>query len=89
MLSLRYRRRRFADVTGTRVSLDSEIAAVSVNHRYLVARNLGPLPVAVVEVKGLADVLPAHLRPLMALGLRKQSMSKYAALLLQLGRALH
>ncbi len=33
-------------------SLDSEITAVSVNHRYLFARDLGPLPVAVVEVKG-------------------------------------
>jgi hypothetical protein len=90
MLLLRYRRRRFVDVsTGARVSLDSEITAVSVNRRYLFARNLGPLSVGVVEVKGLADVLPGHLRPLMALGLRKQSMSKYAALLLQLSRSLH
>ena len=90
MLALRYRRRRFVDVsTGTRVSLDSGITAVSVNHRHLFARDLGPLPVAVVEVKGLADVLPGHLRPLIALGLRKHSMSKYAALLLQLSRSIH
>jgi hypothetical protein len=90
MLALRYRRRRFVDVsTGARVSLDSEITAVGVNHRYLFARDLGPLPVAVVEVKGRAETLPGHLRPLITLGLRKQSMSKYAALLLQLRRALH
>ena len=90
MLTLRYRRRRFIDTTtGTRVSLDSDIAAVSVNHRYLFARGLGPLPLAVVEVKGLADALPGHLRPLISLGLHKQSMSKYAALLLQLRRVTH
>ena len=73
----------------SRVSLDSDITAVSVNHRYLFARHFGPLPVAVLEVKGLVEALPGHLRPLMAMGLRKQSMSKYAALILQLSRALH
>ena len=84
------RRRRFVDVlTETRLSLDSEITAISVNHRYLFARHFGPLPVAVVEVKGHTDALPGHLRPLITLGLRKQSMSKYAALLLQLRRTLH
>jgi hypothetical protein len=88
VLTLRYRRRRFVDPpTGTRVSLDSEITAMAVSHRRLFARHLGPLPVAVVEVKGAADALPGHLRSLIALGLRKQSMSKYAALLLQLGRS--
>jgi hypothetical protein len=90
MLALRYRRRRFVDVpTGTRVSLDSEIMATSVNPRYLFARKLGPLRVAVVEVKGSAEVLPGALRPLLALGLRKESLSKYAALLLDLRRVLH
>jgi hypothetical protein len=90
MLALRYRRRRFVDVlTGTRVSLDSEITATAVNPRYLFARKLGPLRVAVVEVKGSAEVLPGVLRPLLALGLRKESLSKYAALLLDLRRVLH
>ena len=91
MLTLRYRRRRFVDPLdwNARLSLDSDIAAVSVNHRHLFARDLGPLPIAVVECKGLADVLPGHLRPLMTLGLRKQSLSKYATLLLQLGRVIH
>jgi VTC domain len=90
MLTLRYRRRRFVDAfTGTRLSLDSDINAVSVNQRHLFARNLGPLPITIVECKGRADVLPGHLRPLISLGLRKQSMSKYATLLLQLGRVIH
>jgi hypothetical protein len=90
MLALRYRRRRFVDrLTGARLSLDSDIAAVAVNHRHLFARNLGPLPVAVVECKGFADVLPGHLRVLLSLGLRKQSLSKYATLLLSLGRVIH
>jgi hypothetical protein len=90
MLALRYRRRRFVDVSsGTRVSLDSDITATSVNRRHLFARSLGPLRVAVVEVKGQTDVLPAILRPLIPVGLRKESMSKYAALLLDLRRVLH
>ena len=90
MLALRYRRRRFVDVSsGARVSLDSDITATSVNPRYLFARRLGPLRVAVVEVKGVAEVLPHVLRPLLPVGLRKESMSKYAALLLELRRALH
>ena len=90
MLALRYRRRRFVDAsTGTRVSLDSDITASSVNHRFFVARSHGPLRVAVVEIKGQTDVLPVALRPLIAVGLRKESMSKYAALLLDLRRVLH
>jgi hypothetical protein len=90
MLALRYRRRRFVDVSsGTRVSLDSDIASVAVNRRHLFARSLGPLRIAVVEVKGRTDVLPGVLRPLIPVGLRKESMSKYAALLLDLRRALH
>ena len=90
MLALRYRRRRFLEpTTRTRVSLDSEITTVAVNHRHVFARDLGPLPVAVLEVKGQTDTLPGPLRPLIALGVRKQSMSKYAALLLQISRSLH
>lgn len=89
MLALRYRRRRFVDVSsGARISLDSDITAVSVNPRYLFARSLGPLRVAVVEVKGLTEVLPGALRPLLPVGLRKASMSKYAALVVELRRAL-
>ena len=88
MLALQYRRRRFVDpATGFRLSLDSDIAATRVNHRFLFMRHLGPLPVGVLEVKGHADELPAHLRPLLHMGLRKQSLSKYATLVLQLRRA--
>jgi hypothetical protein len=90
MLALRYRRRRFVEpLSGARISLDSDIAAVRVNHRFLYARHLGPLPVAVLEVKGQAEELPGPLRALLPLGLRKQSMSKYATLVLQLRRASH
>ncbi len=90
MLALRYRRRRFIEpLTGTRISLDSDIAAVRVNHRFLFSRHLGPLPIAVMEVKGHADELPGTLHPLLQFGLRKQSLSKYATLVLQLRRGLH
>jgi hypothetical protein len=88
MLELTYRRRRFVDpASGARLSLDTGIAVVRLNHRFLSARNMGPLPLAVVEVKGFEDTLPGRLQPLLALGARKQSMSKYAALLLHVRRS--
>jgi hypothetical protein len=87
MLALRYRRRRYVEVmSGARISFDTDIRATALNHRYLVARAEGPLRIAVVEVKGLSDVLPARLRPLIALGIRKQSLSKYAVLGLHVAR---
>jgi hypothetical protein len=90
MLALRYRRQRFVEpLTGARISLDSDIAAVRVNHRFLYMRHAGPLPLAVLEVKGHADELPGPLRALLQFGLRKQSLSKYATLVLQLRRGLH
>jgi hypothetical protein len=90
MLALRYRRRRFVEpLTGARISLDSDITAVRVNHRFLYTRHAGPLPLAVVEVKGQAEELPGPLRALLQFGLRKQSLSKYATLVLQLRRGLH
>jgi hypothetical protein len=90
MLALRYRRRRFVEpLTGTRISLDSDITATRVNHRFLYMRHAGPLPLAVVEVKGQAEELPGPLRALLQFGLRKQSLSKYATLVLQLRRGLH
>jgi hypothetical protein len=89
MLALRYRRRRFLEpMSHTRISVDTEIQCVGVNERYLFSRNQGPLSVAVVEVKGFADALPPRLSPLLAFGARKQSMSKYAAVLMQCRRSL-
>jgi hypothetical protein len=90
MVALRYRRRRFVDPpTGSRLSLDSDIQATRVNPRFLFVRSLGVLPIAVLEVKGYADELPGHLRGLLPLGLRKQSLSKYATLVLQLRRTIN
>lgn len=89
MLALRYRRRRFLEpMSHTRISVDTEIQCAGVNERYLFARSQGPLSVAVIEVKGFADALPPRLAPLLAFGARKQSMSKYAAVLLQCRRSL-
>jgi hypothetical protein len=87
MLMLRYRRVRFTEpISGTRVNFDRDIAAVRVNHRYLFASHYGPLPLAVVEIKGFVDTLPARLQPLLRLGARKQSFCKYVAVYLQVRR---
>ena len=78
MMLIRYRRDRFIEpLTGSRVSLDTEIAASAVNRRFLAAPDRSPLATAVLEVKGVADELPAALRPLLSLGMRKTSFSKF------------
>ena len=80
VVRLRYRRIRFIErLTGARVSLDRDITAEAVNSRQLTSLNLGPLPVAVLEVKGREDTLPRPLTPLLHLGARQGSLSKYAA----------
>ena len=81
MLRLRYTRARFIEpLTGSRVSLDYSIAAEAVNRRRLSVLNAGPLPFAVLEVKGREDTLPRPLLPLLHLGARQGSLSKYAAI---------
>jgi hypothetical protein len=78
MMLLRYRRDRFIEpLTRSRVSLDSEISGEAVNPRFVSAPDLSPLATSVLEVKGDRDELPAALRPLLALGLRKSSFSKF------------
>ncbi len=80
VVRLRYERRRFIErTTGARISLDRDITAEAVNPRQLSSLNLGPLPVAVLEVKGRGDSLPRALQPLLHLGARQGSLSKYAA----------
>lgn len=80
VLRLRYERWRFIErLTRTRVSLDRGIVAEAVNSRQLTSLNPGPLPVAVLEVKGREDTLPRPLTPLLHLGARQGSLSKYAA----------
>ncbi len=88
MMLLRYRRDRFVEpLTQSRVSLDSEIAAVRVNPRFLSVADLSPLATAVLEVKGSSDELPAVLRPLLALGGRKSSFSKLLMIYAHLTRS--
>ena len=86
-LALRYRRRRYLEsFSRSRVSLDTDIAAMRLNHARVLARCHGPLPTGVLEVKGEADTLPGRLRPLLSLGIRKQSFSKYSAVYLHARR---
>ena len=78
VLLLRYRRDRFVEpLTRSRISLDADICGVSGNPRFLSAPNLSPLATSVLEVKGDSDELPVSLRPLLALGMRKASFSKF------------
>ena len=73
-----YKRRRFIEpVTGSRLSIDYDISAPSVNRRMLVRRNPNLLSRAVFELKGDAAELPGVLQQLTALGCRKESFSKY------------
>jgi VTC domain len=73
-LLVRYSRYRFVEpVSGTRVSLDGAIE----------------VPRAVLEVKGRVDDLPRVLRPLVHLGARRGSFSKYAAAAGEVLRAVH
>jgi hypothetical protein len=74
---IRYRRDRFVDpLTQSRVSLDAEIVAISANRRYVPRIDPSPLTTAVLEVKGASEQLPATLRSLLPLGIRKSSFSK-------------
>jgi hypothetical protein len=82
VLALRYRRSRFTERrTGSRVNFDRQITTVRVNHRLLTPAPIGPLPLAVVEVKAHAESLPMALHALVTVGARKAAFSKYAALL--------
>jgi hypothetical protein len=78
MMLLRYRRDRFIEpLSSSRVSLDADISAVAVNHRFVSATDLSPLSTAVLEVKGASDELPIALRSVLPLGLHKRSFSKF------------
>ncbi len=78
MMLIRYRRDRFIEpLTQSRVSLDADISAARGEPAVSVRADLSPLATAVLEVKGGGDELPAALRPLLALGLRKRSFSKF------------
>jgi len=77
VLHLRYRRERFVATCGSRLSLDHAIELLG--SRSSRARPARRLPFAIVEVKGEGRDLPAGCGALVALGLRRSSMSKFAA----------
>ncbi len=80
VLRLRYERSRFIEpATSARVSLDRDITPEAVNTRRLTSLHAGPLGICVLEVKGSSDTLPRSLTPLLHLGARQGSLSKYAA----------
>ncbi len=80
LLTLRYHRRRFVDpLTGTRISLDTDLSVQRINRRLLPYGSPGHLAACVVEVKRDVDEVPPRLRPLLRMGARPASFSKYAA----------
>jgi hypothetical protein len=80
VLAIRYRRERFVEpVSRARVSLDSEITVPADNRRLMSQVDYSPLGLAVLEVKGSIEQLPGPLMPLLRLGARKRSFSKYLA----------
>ena len=80
VVEIRYERARFIErSTGARIALDTCIHVPRANHLLLRHRQLQPLSVAVLEIKGPVRELPASLLPLVRCGFRKQSLSKYAA----------
>lgn len=80
LIRVRYQRRRFVDpASQTRVSLDTQLRVDRINRRLLPHASPGPLEPCVVEIKNRTGEIPPHLRPLLALGGRPASFSKYAA----------
>jgi hypothetical protein len=79
-LLLRYERRRYVDrFSGSRISVDTDVEALSGHPRLLGHAFRVRLPQAVVEAKGAEEALPRILDPLTRLGARRESFSKYAA----------
>jgi hypothetical protein len=79
VMTIRFRRRRYVDpISGARVSIDDEIAVSAVNPRFFRGCRPGPLPFSVIEVKGPACRLPPTLSGMLAPGLTRASVSKYA-----------
>ena len=80
MMLIRYRRDRFVEpLSQSRVSLDTDIAAVAINSRLVSMSDPSPVGTAVLEVKGAGEQLPRVLQSLLALGVHKRSFSKFLA----------
>jgi hypothetical protein len=87
IISIRYRRDRFMEpLSGSRVSLDSDIAGVAANPTFLSAADFATVGSSVIEVKGASDELPLPLRGLLQLGVRKSSFSKFLAVYARMTR---
>jgi hypothetical protein len=81
LMLLRYRRDRFIEpVSRSRVSLDSDIAAVAVNPVFVAGFDRSPLGIAVLEIKGASHELPPGLHAVLRLGARQTAFSKFLAL---------
>jgi VTC domain len=79
---LRYRRDRFAEPGGARISIDSAIETVAVDLGRARPARLGPWPWIVIEIKGARREPSAGLGSLAALGARRWSFSKYGLCLM-------
>jgi hypothetical protein len=80
VLLIRYDRYRFVEpVSSSRISVDMNIGAPRGHHRLV--RDAAPVTLrhAVLEVKGAGTELPRVLHPLIRMGARRGSSSKYAA----------
>jgi hypothetical protein len=74
-----HRRRYFEPLSGSRVSLDTEIRVSKVNSRRLPGPVASKFETNILEVKNSDGKLPSSLRFVTVLGCRKQSFSKYSA----------
>ena len=78
VVGIEYRRRRYLEpATGTRICLDHDIAAFRTHPALGPAGRRPPIADGVFEVKGTVERLPDTLAPLIALGCRRQSFSKF------------
>jgi hypothetical protein len=75
-----YKRVRYKDpLTGIIICFDYDIRAARINIFMLPQTCPFALHTAVLELKGTVDEMPASLYPLVHMGLRKDSFSKYFA----------
>lgn len=88
-LLIQYHRYRYVDpLSGSRVSLDTEIRAPRADPRLLRHDYPVTLPAAILEVKGQSEELPRGLRPLLHLGARRLAFSKFGFASLAMLRSL-
>ena len=75
-----YRRLRFlGPVSRENLCVDYDVHVPRVNRRVIRRHDPRRLALGVLEVKGTSSELPPTLRPLVKLGCRKRSFSKYLA----------